>query len=318
MKKLEIILIAIASVIAIFWFFNPTGNFEPVIVFLTLAATLGTEIYRRKTKTRPVGNSSEDESKNKLEMVISKLWDKLKQLLRISKTQKRFLHSSESAAFFAERFGQAFPGIRSTTWFKEQEAVKRLKVLLQKPLSFKAENSITTPIWWWRYGNLQITRFRALNKETVLLDTKELLINRIAAVYNSSYKRLFVYVEAKAMPPTGLYEWSEEKIKEWVVESGYAWEEYSVYKNKHLLTRAEHDDNAAIIKGKHVKLNGADELRERYITPYNFVIASHHSPINNPDFDSILCESLNGVLANEVDISDLADQVNQLPNARIY
>lgn len=246
MKTLEIILIGIAALISVMWFFNPTGNFEPVIVFLTLMATSGAEIYRHKSKNTE-SYENQDRSKNKYIRNLSNKWSWIKQKLKIESQPRRKLQNSESTAFFAERFGLAFPGIRSTTWFEGVDAVQRLKVLFQEPLSFEGNNSITTPIWWWRGGNLQISRFRVLNNETVLLNSKELLINRIAAVYNGSYKRLFVYIEAKPMPPTGLYDWNEEKIESWVNEMGYAWEEYSIYKKKHLLTRAEHDDNATII-----------------------------------------------------------------------
>lgn len=228
------------------------------------------------------------------------------------------LGTSESAAFFAQRFAEAFPGVRQIKWYDHAEAVKRLKVLLRDPLVFKNDHGYTTPIWWWRDGNLQIPSFRILSKNTVLLDTKELQIKRIAAVPSSDYYRAFVYIEAAPMKPCGLYEWDEEKIQKWVSDHGYAWEEYGLYKGKHHVNRAEYDDNAAIISGKLVKLDGDVELRERYITPYNFVIASHLSPINNMIFDSKLCDLLDGMLAGDTDIIELKEEVRRLPKSRAW
>jgi len=53
-------------------FFNPRGNFEPVIVFLTLAATLEAVVYRWKASAQ-VNSSTEKRSRNKLEIIISNL-----------------------------------------------------------------------------------------------------------------------------------------------------------------------------------------------------------------------------------------------------
>lgn len=39
--------------------------------------------------------------------------------------------------------------------------------------------------------------------------------------------------------------------------------EYGLYKGKHVVSRAEYDDNAAVIRGKPVRLGRDVELRER-------------------------------------------------------
>ena len=257
-------------------------------------------------------------------------WPKLKQWVNVaaasitsrlkggkSKSLPR-LGTSDSAAFFAQRFSEAFPGVRKITWYEQREAVKRLKVLMQEPFVFKNDHGYTTPIWWWRDGNLQIPSFRVLSKGSVLLDTKELQIKRIAAVPSGEYYRAFVYIEATPMKPCGAYEWNEEKIQQWISDHGYAWEEYGLYKGKHVVTRAEYDDNAAVIRGKLVRLDGDVELRERYITPYNLVIAPHLSPINNPDFDSTLRALMDRMLTNNAEISELEEKVRHLPKHRVW
>lgn len=228
------------------------------------------------------------------------------------------LGTPDSAAFFAQRFAEAFPGVRQIHWYEQREAVKRLKTLLQEPLVFKNDHGYTTPIWWWRDGNLQIPSFRVLSKDTVLLDTKELQIKRIAAVPSSEYYRAFVYIEAAPMKPCGAYEWNEEKIQQWISGHGYAWEEYGLHKGKHVVSRSEFDDNAAVIRGKLVRLDGDVELRERYITPYNLVIAPHLSPINNTGFDSKLRALMDRLLTGDAEISELKEEVRHLPKPRAW
>lgn len=241
-------------------------------------------------------------------------------LVRLKGTKPKSLvrlSTSESAVFFAQRFAEAFPGVREISWYERAEAVKRLEVLLREPLIFKNDHGYTTPIWWWRDGNLQIPSFRVLSKDTVLLDTKELQIKRVAAVPSSEYYRAFVYIETAPMEPCGAYDWDDEKIQQCISNHGYACEEYGLYKGKHVVDRAEYDDNAAVIRGKLVRLNGDVELRERYITPYNLVVAPHLSPINNTSFDSTLCDLLDGMLAGDADITELKEEVRRLPKPRV-
>lgn len=218
-----------------------------------------------------------------------------------------------STAFFDYRFAQAFPGVRDTTWFAGKEAVKRLEVLLQSPLVFGDDSDYQIPIWWWRDGNMHISEFRRLNGRTVLIDSKELKIKYIAAVPSTDYHRRFVYILADPMKPCGAYIWDEEEIGRWVNEHGYAWEEYGLYKGRKAVTRKEYDDNATIIRGKPITLGGKVELRERYITPYNLLLAAHMSAINNTDFDSILRGYMDGILQGTKSIDDLEKAVRGLP-----
>ena len=226
------------------------------------------------------------------------------------------LHQT-STAFFDYRFAQAFPGIRDTTWFAEKEAVKRLEVLLHNPLVFGDDSGYQVPIWWWRDGNMHISEFRKFNGRTVLIDRKELRIKYIAAVPSTDYDRRFVYILADPMKPCGVYNWAEDEIGRWVREFGYAWEEYGLYRGRKIVTRREYDDNATIIRGKPVTLGGDVELRSRYITPYNLLLAANMSAINNTEFDSILGEYMDGILQGTKCLDDLEEAVKRLPK-RIY
>jgi predicted nucleotidyltransferase len=223
------------------------------------------------------------------------------------------LRGRHSTVFFSDRFAQAFPGVRDIKWFDdEKDIAERLKRLLEPPLVY----SDGTPVWWWRDGNLHIEIFQHLSNRLYLMDVCELSVRRIAAVHPGPYYCDFVYVEVEAMPPTGLYEHTETRIAEELSGNGYFgyyWEEYGLVDGVHLIKRAELDDGAAVINGDLQDIRGRNSLRVRYVTPYNFVIAAHGSPINNVAFDRRLKELLNAMLKGEDRLGDLQKEVLRLP-----
>lgn len=225
------------------------------------------------------------------------------------------LKPTESTQFFSERFSSSFPGVRGVNWFKDENDIEmRLCKLLQNPLAFEDSN----PIWWWRKGNLSIKSFKSLGSQMYLMDWYELKIAKIAAVNAGAYYQKFVYVETEPMTPTGLYPDPEGRINDYVNEYGYCNEEYGLYNGNVKINRSEYDDGATVIDGKLVDLGENAELRVRYITPYNFLIAPHGSPINNNEFDDILKEVLNEMLSNKRSIDTLVTLVLQLPKRQIY
>ncbi len=223
------------------------------------------------------------------------------------------LRGLHSTVVFAERFAQAFPGGRGIAWYDDPETIKvRLERLLQPPLVYRDG----TPIWWWRDGNFQINKFTYVGNSVYLMNIDELKIRRIAAVNPGPYNRNFVYVEVDAMPPTGLYEQTASRIAE--VERGegsfsYFWEEYGIVDDGHLITRAQHDDGAVEMDGRLHDVRGRNELRSRYVTPYNFVIAAHDSPINNSSFDAQLVDILDSMLRGNDRLEELMRAVLELP-----
>lgn len=224
---------------------------------------------------------------------------------------------ASTSAFFAERFGSAFPGIRTTTWFNGQEAVERLALLLKHPRTFKnKDRGETSPIWWFGRGNLQIETFRQLDLLTVLINWDEYKVSRIAAVYSTSYRRLWVYVETEPMAPTGLYPNTPRYLEEAKKEGRIYAEEYAIFNDQYKITRAEYDDGHASIGGKITEISGKSELRIRHLTPYNFVICPHDSPINNMNFDQDLERLLDQTLLNPSSFEKLAKCVENLPITR--
>ncbi|MFO6429925.1 hypothetical protein ACLBKT_07500 [Erythrobacter sp. W302b] len=220
-----------------------------------------------------------------------------------------------SLAFFEDRFRQAFPGVRETTWFDDpKDILDRLSRLLSPPLKF----ADASPIWWWRGGNFQIEAFKLLEPDLALMDHDELKIRRAAAVPGPSYKWNFVYIETHAMEPTGLYDYNEFSIDERLKTRSYVTEEYGLLRGKHYISREEYDDGGTYLDGKYVDTIGQTQLRKRYVTPYNFVIAPQGSPINNSAFDRHLVAMLDSALAgNPIDAVDmLREEVARLPLKR--
>lgn len=211
-----------------------------------------------------------------------------------------------STVLFASRFARAFPGISGVESFANVEDIKeRMLILLAKPLVFVNES----PIWWFRDGNSPIEKFDVYGDGLFLMDGAELKIRKIVAASSSSYYKQFVYVEADAMPATGLY---KTNLSQAVAHFGYSWEEYGIVDGKHLITRKELDDGSAKVDGKLQKITGRSELRIRYLTAYNFVIAAEGSPINDPNFDSVLKNFLDDILKRTAKVEDLAAAVGRL------
>ncbi|WP_263227095.1 toll/interleukin-1 receptor domain-containing protein [Pseudomonas alabamensis] len=218
--------------------------------------------------------------------------------------------NTSSTAFFSERFGLAFPGVRGIAWFEEPKvAVDRLCLLLKEPLVF----SNTSPVWWWRNGDLQISNVRREADNRLVLDVKELQVKRIAAVDPGAYWQQFVYVEVEPLAPTGLY--PKIDLQASIARNGFAHEEFAYFRGEYI-SREMFDDGAAIIDGVPTPLEGNAELRVRYLTPYNFIIAPVGSCINNQDFDDERDYILNGMLKGTHDIEHLADKIRYLPKNR--
>lgn len=217
-----------------------------------------------------------------------------------------------STQFFSERFAKAFPGVRGTQWFRDPiKAIERLALFFTKPIAFGGHH----PIWWWRSGNMYIQDFSILSNNTILLDHQELIIDELAAVNAGSYYQEFLYVKAKPSQPSGLNDISS--LPDQIALRGYAKEEFALFRGRPV-TRAEYDDGAAVIDGCVVTLNGEAQLRERFLTPYNFIIAAHESPINNDRFDEPCNEMLNRILRGEATIEELSTATLKLPRREHY
>lgn len=294
---IEAIVITIVLFIAISWYQNPEGVYEPQIVIGTTILFI-IEFIRRFKLPKDTAI---------VELVSTKI--EVKENDVVDNTASPVFNYSNSGSFFAERFALAFPGVRSKKTYTEGEAIDALSILLKKPILF----SDMGPIWWFGYGNNAINSFEDLGNGLVLINHMEFNLNKLVAVYHPTYKKHFLYVEVKAMPSTGVYETSKDSIERDRLSRGFAYEEYGLYKGQHMFDRAHYDDNATIIMGKNVPLNGDAEVRTRFLTPYNFVICSHDNPINNSRYDMRLRSHLKNILNDEDSIDNLISDVDKMP-----
>ena len=210
---------------------------------------------------------------------------------------------------FSRRFSHAFPGLRGVRWLEDADAIgKRFDVLLRQPLAYD-EGDV---VWWWRgYRNLQVESFEQVEGPHFLMDGSEVNISRIAAVnMRDAYYRKWLYVETAASDATGLY---PDRKREAMETFGYDWEEYGLVDGTLPVTRAEFDDGATLVEGSPVSIVDRVELRVRYTTPYNFLLAPHWSPINNNDFDGPMERLLNAMLQGEDVFGRLCESVERLP-----
>jgi hypothetical protein len=221
-----------------------------------------------------------------------------------------------SDELFAERLSDAFPGTRGLLEITDPvAALDRLDVLFRPPIhqSFiepGGEERRVYPFWWFRGGiNLHIESYRRLAPDSCLLDYQELQITRIAAYRTlASSLRDFLYVEAAAMPPSGAYTYEDGEIEGRRDRLGeLVNEEYSVW-NGRALTREEYDDQATIVDGRPVRINGA-ELRLRYLTPFNLLLCGNRHVINEPVHDGAVTRLMDGLLSDKHTLRELVKYV---------
>lgn len=230
--------------------------------------------------------------------------------------KKPSTHGAHSTVTFAERFAAAFPGVRGVEWFDDDKAIRmRLARLLAEPLEFED----STPFWWSRGGNnLHISHYEERDG-FVMINHDEMEVRRVAAVNRGSYKYNFVYVEVAPLPPTGIYEHTLERIAE--TERGdspfpYYWEEYAIVDGEHLVSRSVYDDGTALIGGELQPIGSRAELRSRFVTSYNFIIAAGGAPIFDSSYDQRLEEHLNAMLKGEDRLEMIALDGTRLPTGR--
>jgi hypothetical protein len=185
------------------------------------------------------------------------------------------------------------------------ETVDRLLILFAEPFIF----CDAQPICWWRTGDMYIQDFSTLSKDTVLMHHQEFVIDELAAINAGSYYQAFLYIKTKPSQPSGH---DHAGIPDQIAHWGYAREEFALFRGKPV-TRAEYDDGAAVIDGNVVDLNGVAVLRERYLTPYNLIIAPQDSPINNNRFDQMRVDLLNRILRGESTVEELTAAILKLP-----
>lgn len=216
-----------------------------------------------------------------------------------------------STAIFSGKLAGAFTGQRGFKWYNSKEAMMRLEKFFEPPLRYEpiGDDAMSTPIWWFRAGSsMYIDKFSKLSRNKLLIGIREFKIKRIGVYASDSYYKSFIYVETSGEKQTGLYKLTKEDIKRHIKSFGYSFEEYGLFKNKIKLTREEYDDASKVIKGKVVDTFGS-ELRVRFLTDYNFLIAANQSPYNSRKFDIESRESMNKILSGEMNADDFIESL---------
>lgn len=219
--------------------------------------------------------------------------------------------TEQSTVLFSNRMAKAFPGLRDLTWFNNpSKAIKRLEILLREPLSYRngSKEFEVDPIWWFRGDSaLDIEKFKIIGSNKVVMNINQLKIKRIAAYHSNIYYRNFIYVEAYGEKQTGLYNFTKDNINVNIESFGYSWEEYGLIKHfnfwKKPIRREDYDDGATVIGGKVVNAENA-ELRVRYLSDYNFIIAAKGSPYNSTKFEMDSKIYLDGILNGTVEFNE--------------
>lgn len=257
---------------------------------------------------------------------IDKLLNKLLLVVFSYKTDSKDLAvkaTEESTVFFARRMAEAFPGVLGVCEFSDRKEInKRLSILLQAPLKFEQglDRADTDPVWFFRAGAAEdIQSFLRIGNNKVLMNTDELLIKRIVVYRDSGrYYGQYVYVEVEADKPCGCYSHNEDTMKYMVDKRGYYDEEFAVFKPSWYLperkiTRQEYDDGSAMVNGKPMRLHGRAELRLRYLTSYNFILAAKFSPFNCPEFDRTSGEYFKGMLNGTISVKQFDEYMMAFP-----
>lgn len=230
----------------------------------------------------------------------------------------------EPIIYFCQRMGKTFHGKRGLVTYTRTKDIKRcLETLFAQPLRLKStdDNGSFCTFWWFRgHSAAPIGKYKHLGGRRFLIDIMELKIRKIVAFVDPSgrYYGQYVYIETEADKPTGLYpNHTIEYIEQWRKKWGYYSEEYGVFKILPFflknVSREEYDDGHTKFLWNVVSPPRQNqELRERFLTPYNFIITSQQASFNSHEFDKSN-EYFNRLLQNEITIEEFNDYLESFP-----
>jgi len=229
---------------------------------------------------------------------------------KIQSVPSNHIREQKPTVFFDERVCMAFPGIRGLHIIEDpNEAISRLSVLLQSPL----ESEHRSPIWMlFKMGSINIFACQRIDDEHILINNRELSIDKLAIYRSDAYWIHFVYIECQPDKPSGLDPNISEEYLRQMDEDMLPYEEaYARWKHR-LLTYEQYCDGAVFENGKSITISGA-QLRIRYLTPANIIITSQWSPIHDRSFDRKRREYLDRLLNKQMSLEEFVQIVEQLP-----
>lgn len=225
---------------------------------------------------------SEDKKASKKRSLGKKIMDFCSSLKGRKKIQA-LMALRDFRTFWYIRTAHAFPGLNEgcTEFSDTKEISQRLKILFKPPIGIDdAEYKSAFPIWWSRgMSDMYIKEIKILKTTDVgvflLADIIELCISRLVFVNGGQDWNRYIYCELEAMPPSDVFDGDIEGMIE---RRGYAYEEYGLYKRRHI-TRGEYCDGAFVKNGKVINTKGKENLRYRYLSKCNILFSSSFSSL---------------------------------------
>lgn len=227
-----------------------------------------------------------------------------------------------TTVFVSQRVAQGFPGVRDLHIYDNTNEINlHLDAFFKHPVVFGEaidREGDREPLWWFRGGQAEaIKSYERLNNGVVLLGWKELNIRKIAVYSDSSrYYSEYLYIEADAMPSVHHGNLTEQQIHQIADERGYYDEEYAVIRQGgflHKISRQEYDDGYAEVEGRIIPLNHKAELRCRYLSPVNFLVAAKFGAYNCNRFDRTSKEYFDGLLRGTKTLEEFHDYLMSFP-----
>lgn len=233
--------------------------------------------------------------------------------------QKQYTSCSD---FFNVRFLDSFPGQRDViTWHQDQAKIMlRLRRLLRQPLTLQlGENQWIDPISWWHgRSSYPITSFQELENGLILINEQlELKIKKMASISFKGYWERYVYLETEALAPTGIVTMTEEDWK-WQMENrGFVKEEVGYYKGEYIKPELV-EDGCIETEDDIIDMDGTQQKRIRYLTPYNIAIVSNDTlataSLYRPDNEDLFKH----LLTRQLIIDDFVAALEDFPKNVMY
>ena len=185
--------------------------------------------------------------------------------------------------------------------------------LIYKPS--KRHGVVGDPIWWFRGSSAEpIKRFENMGNGKVLINSFELKVNKVGIYNGSSYWNNVIYIQTYPDDPTPLCDLTETEIEDRKKLRGYA-VDYFGYDQGRIIKPEQAEDGAGLIDGNYIKFD-KPEIRERFLTPFNYILVAKFSPANSNEGNELGDKYMNDILKGSKTFEDFISEYDRLPKNR--